>query len=197
MVSQFATNPTPEHTKAAKKILYYLKGTLNYQLTYQGDLKSLTGYLDTDQARDKDTRRSIGGFIFHVSSSIVSWSSKRQATVALSSCKSELMAETQATKEAIQLNKFLSEVLYQEQVVVVIHCDNQGTITLAKNDQFYAQTKYIDIREKQVHEVIASKEVVLEYVSTNLQLVDGLTKPLPKDKFNFFRIAIRVEKASC
>jgi len=78
------------------------------------------------------------------------------------------MAKTQAAKEAVWLNKFLSEVLYQEQVVVVIYYNNQGAITLAKNYQFYTRTKHIDIREKWVHEAIASKEVVLEYVLTDL-----------------------------
>ena len=58
------------------------------------------------------------------------------------------MAQTQAAKEAIWLKRFLSEILYQDQVAVVIYCDNQGAITLAKNDQFHARTKHIDIQEK-------------------------------------------------
>jgi hypothetical protein len=194
MVSRFASNPTPEHVTAAKRILRYLRGTLDYQLTYRGDLAALTGYSDADWAGDKETRRSTGGFVFNVGSGSISWSSKRQATVALSSCESELMAETQAAKEAVWLSKFLAQVLHQDQVAVVIHCDNQGAIALAKNDQFHARTKHIDIREKWVREAVAAKKVTLEYIPTNLQLADGLTKPLPKDKFNFFRAAIGVEK---
>ncbi len=104
------------------------------------------------------------------------------------------MAETQAVKEAIWLKKFLAEALNQEQVTVVIHCDNQGAIALAKNNQFHARTKHIDIREKWVREAVAAKDVALEYIPTDLQLDDGLTKPLPKDKFNFFRAAIGVER---
>jgi hypothetical protein len=195
MVSRFAANPTPEHMKAAKRILRYLRGTLDYQLTYRGDLTALTGYSDADWAGDKDTRRSTGGFVFNVGSGIVSWSSKRQATVALSSCESELMAETQAAKEAVWLCRFLSQVLQQDQVAVVIHCDNQGAIALAKNDQFHARTKHIDIREKWIREAVAAKQVTLEYISTDLQLADGLTKPLSRDKFEFFRASIGVEKA--
>jgi hypothetical protein len=196
MVSRFASNPTAEHMKAVKRILRYLKGTLNYQLTYRGDLQALTGYSDADWAGDKDTRRSTGGFVFNVGSGIVSWSSKRQATVALSSCESELMAQTQAAKEAIWLKRFLSEILYQDQVAVVIHCDNQGAIALAKNDQFHARTKHIDIQEKWVREAVATKEVELQYISTDFQLSDGLTKPLPRDKFEFFRASIGVEKVT-
>jgi transposase InsO family protein len=194
MVSRFASNPTVEHMVAAKRILRYLRGTLDYQLTYRGDLGSLTGYSDADWAGDHETRRSTGGFVFHVGSGVVSWSSKRQATVALSSCESELMAETQAAKEAVWLKKFLAEALHQEEVAVVIHCDNQGAIALAKNDQFHARTKHIDIREKWIREAVAAKQVELQYISTDLQLADGLTKPLARDKFEYFRRQIGVER---
>ena len=112
MVSRFALNLIAKHIKAVKRILWYLKGTLNYQLTYRGDLQALTRYLDADQARDKDTRRSTSGFVFNVGSRIVSWSLKRQATVALLSCESELMAQTQAAKEAVWLKRFLSEIIH-------------------------------------------------------------------------------------
>ena len=112
MVSRFASNPTAEHMKAVKRILRYLKGTLNYQLTYRGDLQALTRYSDADWAGDKDTRRSTGGFVFNVSSGIVSWSSKRQAIVTLLSYESELMAQTQAAKEAVWLKRFLSEIIH-------------------------------------------------------------------------------------
>jgi transposase InsO family protein len=193
MVSRFAANPTAEHITAAKRILRYLRGTLTYQLTYRGDLQALTGYSDADWAGDKDTRRSTGGFVFNVGSGIVSWSSKRQNTIALSSCESETMAQTQAAKEAIWLSRFLAQALQEEQVAVVIHCDNQGAIALAKNDQFHARTKHIDIREKWVREAVAVKQVKLEYISTELQLADGLTKPLARDKFEYFRNAIGVE----
>jgi hypothetical protein len=71
------------------------------------------------------------------------------------------MAQTQAAKEAIWLKRFLSKILHQDQVAVVIYCDNQGAITLAKNDQFHARTKHIDIQEKWVREAVTTKEVEL------------------------------------
>lgn len=101
MVSRFASNPTDEHMEAAKKILRYLRGTINYELTYRGDLKDLLDYSDADYSGDRDTRKSTGSFVFNVGSATISWSSKRQPTITLSSCKSELIAETQASKEAI------------------------------------------------------------------------------------------------
>lgn len=195
LVSRFASNPSPAHMTAAKRILRYLKGTLDFQLTYRGDLKNLTGYSDADWAGCKSTRRSTGGFVFNVGSGAISWSSKRQATVALSSCESELMAETQAAKEAVWLNRFLAEVMHEEQVACIIHCDNQGAIALAKNDQFHARTKHIEIREKWVREAVAAGQVELEYIPTDQQVADGLTKPLSKDKFIAYRSAIGVEKA--
>jgi len=195
MVSRFASNPTAEHIKAAKRILRYLKGTLDFELTYRGDLTALTGYSDADWGGDKDTRRSTGGFLFNVGSGIVSWSSKRQPTVALSSCESEIMAETQAAKEAIWLSNFLGEILQQKQVAVVIHCDNQGAIALAQDDRFHARSKHIHMRHKWIQEAVAEDLVDLKYVPTAKQLADGLTKPLPRDKFEFFRASIGVEQA--
>ena len=94
MVSRFAANPTPEHITAAKRILRYLKGTMDYELVFRGDLEALTGYSDANFAGCIDTRRSTGGFVFNVGSGAISWSSKRQSTVSLSSCESELKQET-------------------------------------------------------------------------------------------------------
>lgn len=193
MVSRFASNPTDEHLAAAKRILRYLKSTIDYELTYKGDLQALTGYSDADYAGDRDTRRSTGGFLFHVGSGIISWSSKRQSTVSLSSCESELKAETQAAKEAVWLHGWLKEILREKQVAVVINCDNQGAIALAKNDQFHAKTKHIDTQSKWVKEAVAAGTVELKYISTAEQLADGLTKPLARDPFQRFRRSIGVD----
>ena len=91
VVSSYASNPTDTHWKAAKRIFRYIKGTLPLQLTYKGHLKPLNGYTDADWAGDHHTRRSTSGFVFNVGSGAISWSSKRQPTVALSSCEAEYM----------------------------------------------------------------------------------------------------------
>ena len=98
VVSRYSSNPTEAHWSAVKRIFRYIKGTLDIQLTFRGLLSSLTGYTDADWAGDRDTRRSPSGFVFNIGSGAISWSSKRQPTVALSSCEAEYMGQMQSDK---------------------------------------------------------------------------------------------------
>jgi hypothetical protein len=154
VVSRYASNPTEAHWKAVKRILRYLRSTITLELVYKGDLKPLVGYSDADWAGDQDTRRSTSGYIFNIGSGAISWSSKRQPTVALSSCEAEYMGQTQAAKEAIWLRDLLENLTAspEELQATIVYCDNQGAIALAKNPQFHARTKHIDIQHHFVRE---------------------------------------------
>ena len=110
-LSRFMANPTNQHTTAIKRVLRYLKGSSNLELTYRGDLGRLIGYTDADWGADQETRRSTSGYVFSLGSAPISWSSKIQPTVALSSCEAEYTGETQATKKAIWLRRLLGELL--------------------------------------------------------------------------------------
>ena len=110
VVSRYSHNPTKGHWGAVKRIFAYLKGTVNLKLTFQGRLEDLIGYTDSDWAGDTATRRSTSGYVFNVGSAAISWSSKRQATVALSTCEAEYIGQTQATKEAIWLRSLLTSL---------------------------------------------------------------------------------------
>jgi hypothetical protein len=101
VVSRYASNPDDSHLKAVKDIYRYLRGTTNYELCFQGTLESLTGYTDASWGDNTSTRRSTSGYTFNLGSGAITWSSKRQPTVALSTCEAELMGQTQACKEAI------------------------------------------------------------------------------------------------
>ena len=217
VVSRYASNPTDTHWKAVKRIFRYIKGTLPLQLTYKGHLQPLNGYTEADWAGDHHTRRSTSGFVFNVGSGAISWSSKRQPTVALSSCEAEYMGQTQATKEAVWLSSLLDQLsapqvpgIHSLQTqstsvalaclptsfalnAIIIHCDNQGAIALAKNPQAHARSKHIDIQWHYQREKIEDKSVEFRYVPTEEQVVDGLTKALPKDKFVVFRKALGLE----
>ncbi len=122
----------------------------------------MTEYTNADRAGDQYIRRSTSGFIFNVGSEAISWSCKRQPTVALSTCKAEYTGQTQATKEAVWLKSVLNEIERPISIQdprnitppapsihsmheVIINCDNQGTVALAKNPQAYARSKQIDI----------------------------------------------------
>ena len=108
-LSRFNQNPMSKHIAAAKRVLRYLKGTIDYGITY-GLEEGLRGYTDADWATNEETRRSVGAYVFILYGGAISWSSKLQLTVALSSCEAEYMAQTQASKEAIWLTKLLKEL---------------------------------------------------------------------------------------
>ena len=154
ILSRYLANPGPAHIKAVKRVMRYLKGTSQMELAFRGTLKPLTGYTDADWAGDMQTRRSTSGFLFNIGSGAISWSSKRQPTVSLSTCEAEYIAETQATKEAIWLRSLLSQLLIDEEEssATIIFGDNQGAIALAKNPQFHARTKHIAIQHHFVRE---------------------------------------------
>ena len=110
VVSRFASNPNESHWKAVKRILRYLRATLSLKLVFRGPLEPLSGYTDSDYAGDTATRRSTSGYVFHLGSAAISWSSKRQPTVALSTCEAEYVGQANATKEAIWLERLLAQL---------------------------------------------------------------------------------------
>jgi hypothetical protein len=195
VVSRFASNPTTTHLKAVKRIFRYLRSTIRMGLVFRGSIEPLTGYTDSDWAGDHDTRRSTSGYVFSIGSAAISWSSKRQPTVSLSSCEAEYIGQTNATKEAMWLQGFLKQLnpTYEGLGATIIYGDNQGAIALAKNPQFHARTKHIDIQHHFVREKVAEGRVRLKYIHTSQQVADGLTKSLPKDRFMVFRKAVGVE----
>ena len=195
VMSRYGFNPNESHWKAVKRIFRYLRDTVNHQLIFRGSLKPLTGYTDADWAGDQDTRRSTSGYAFDVGSSAISWSSKRQPTVALSTCEAEYIGQTQAIKEAIWLRGLLNQLNSKDQAIkaVMIYCDNQGAMALAKNPQFHARIKHINIQHYYVREQVTADNVALEYISTKRQVADELIKALCKDKFERFRDLIGLE----
>jgi len=194
-VSRYAANPTKAHMTAVKRIFSYLRGTIDLQLTFRGELTDLVGYSDSDWGGDPATHRSTAGFVFNIGSGAISWSSKRQPTIALSTCEAEYQAQTQAAKEAVWLRSLLQDLnpIERTPYATIIYCDNQGAIALAKDPKFHPRTKHIAIQHHWVREKIAEQVVDLEYVQTSKQVADGLTKALPKDAFEAFREALGLE----
>ena len=184
VVSKFCANPTQSHFTAAKRILRYLKGTVSLGLSYKKCADGiLTGYSDADWAGDVDDRHSTSGNVFSLARGAVSWLSKKQATVALSTAEAEYVALSTATQEAIWLRRLLTDVGEPLEEPIVIHEDNQGAIAMAKNPVDHARTKHIDIRYHFVREGVQNGVIVLKYVATDEMIADILTKPLPKHRF--------------
>ena len=188
ILSRYNHNPNAKHIAAVKRVLRYLKGTLDYGITY-GTANGLEGFTDADWASDVETRRSLGAYIFLLYGGAISWTSKRQQSIALSSCEAEYMAQTQAAKEAIWLTRLLAELdvgLGLPSKPVLIKADNQGAIALTKDPRFHSRTKHIDIQWHFVRDQVEIGAVMFEWVATNKMAADGLTKALSNDKFSAF-----------
>ncbi|XP_062713574.1 uncharacterized protein LOC134290444 [Aedes albopictus] len=156
MVSQFCQNPGKAHWTAAKRILRYLKGTKAMKLTYSKDSEeAFVDYSDADAGNDPDTRRSITGYVFKQAGGAISWSCRKQATVALSTMEAEYMAVSAATQEAMWW-RGLREELHGVSEAVQIRCDNLSAVHLAKKEVGYSpRSKHIDIRHHFVREKLA------------------------------------------
>jgi Reverse transcriptase (RNA-dependent DNA polymerase) len=180
VLSKFVANPGPIHYEAAKRVLRYLKGVKSAKLVL-GGWAELRAYSDADWAGDRDDRRSTGAYVFCIGAGAVSWSSKRQPTVALSTLEAEYMALTQAAKEALWLKRFLAE-LGIDIPSVILFGDNQGSLALAKNNVFHARSKHIDIQHHFIRDTIKSGDITLQYLPTQYMVADVLTKSLPTEK---------------
>lgn len=181
-LSQFCNSYSRIHWTAAKRVLRYLKGTMDLGLVFRPDADPLRGYVDADWASCLDDRRSYTGFSFLLSNGPVSWDAKKQRTVALSTTESEYMALTEATKEAIFLRGFLSEMGLMDLAEVTIYGDNMGAKKLAENPVFHARSKHIDVRHHFVRSALKEKLIDIRHVSTEDMGADVLTKGLPGPK---------------
>ncbi|GJR12854.1 retrovirus-related pol polyprotein from transposon TNT 1-94 [Tanacetum coccineum] len=137
VVSRYMAKPGREHWGAVKRILRYIKGTSDVALCYGESGLTVKGYVDSDYAGDLDGSKSTTGYVFTLSDRIVSWVSKLQSVVAMSTMEAEYVAAAQTSKEAVWL-KMLLEELGHEQDNITLFCDNQSTLYLARNPNGYA-----------------------------------------------------------
>ena len=180
-VAKFCSDPTKRHWTAVKRILRYLKGTSDLGLLYvRGDGHNCFGYSDSDWAGDVGDRRSTSGYIFMLSGAGISWQSRKQTSVALSSAEAEYVALSSAVQEAIWLKRLIVELDKEtgQTEATVIYEDNQAAISLAKNPQYHGRAKHIDIRRHFVRKRVAEGTIALKYCRTEDMVADILTKGL-------------------
>ena len=146
----------------------------------------IRGFVDADWAGDLDQRRSTSGYVFNLFGGVVSWMSKKQSVVALSTTEAEYMVATHASKEVVWLQRLCSSMgLVQE--AIRIDCDNQSVIFLAKNPAYHSKTKHIDVQYHFVRDTIEDKKVSLVKVDTLKNVADALTKYVSSKKFYWCR----------
>ncbi|KAD1189669.1 hypothetical protein E3N88_43182 [Mikania micrantha] len=177
-------HPSVIHLGAAKRIVKYVTGTIGYGIWYEKGIPiQLTGYTDSDWASSIDDRKSVSASVFFLGSGAVTWSSKKQHTVALSSTEAEYIAASAATSQAIWLRRLLEDLDLKPKMPTKIFCDNQSTINLSKNPVMHGRSKHIEIKHHYVREMVTEQQIVLEFCGTNMQVADVLTKSLAREKF--------------
>jgi hypothetical protein len=182
-LSQFLNNPGDLHWEATKRVFRYLARTKDYELTFGGECHDLEGFTDTDGAM-QEHRHAISGYAFLFDGSAVSWSSKKQVLITLSTAEAEFVAATHAAKEAIWLRKLLGDIYpdYTDSPMP-FYCDNQAAQTLIKDDNYHARTKHLDMRFLFIREVAEQGQIKILYCPTEDMVADVvLTKALPKCK---------------
>jgi hypothetical protein len=187
-VSQFMCNPGNPHVIATKRILRYLKGTMSLELKYtRSETNELTGYADSDWANGMDDRRSITGYAFMYANAAVSFKSKKQSCVALSSAEAEYMAACEATREALFLRQLLTDLRSPVSGTTTIFEDNTGCQAMAKNPVNHSRRKHIDVKFHFIQDEVEKGTVSLEDINTEDQVADVLTKNLAAPKLTKFR----------
>eukprot|EP00253_Pinus_taeda_P011335 PITA_11335 len=160
LVSRYMTNPSEIHMKAAKRILS-----------------------DSDWGGSLDDRKSTSGNCFSFGSGLVTWNSKKQSVVALSSTEAEYVAVTSAGTQALWLRKILEEIGEKQVQPTVIYCDNVSAIKLAKNPVHHSRTKHLDMKYHFIIDLVQKKDIELKHINTQHQLADIFTKAVAKDQF--------------
>jgi hypothetical protein len=187
-LSQYLVEPRRVHLVAAKHVMRYLKGTLDFVLCYSGDHDfRLIGYTDSDWAGSVSDRKSTSGCCFSLGSTMTSWQSRKQSSIALSIAKAEYIAACSASCEAIWPRKLLTSLFDLEMEATVILCDNQRCIKMTENPVFHDKSKHIEIRYHYIRDMVQRGAIKLQYVVTDEQVADVLTKPLSRVKFEHFR----------
>ena len=183
LLSRFQANPGPEHWNALMHVIGYIKSTIDYGLTYSrdGDLSPMA-FVDADYGGCRDTRKSTSGYVFTMAGGAVTWSSKRQATVALSTVEAEYVAMSRCAQQMVWMQSWLDEVTIEHEMPGVIKGDSRGAISLTKNTRDHGKIKHIDIRHHYIRELVESGTIQMVQIPSADNLADIFTKALSRDQ---------------
>lgn len=190
-LTRFMADPTRQHFIAAKRVLRYLSNSNisslgivfkpNYDIPIQTFI--VTAYSDSDWAGDINDRKSISGFVIKVNDNPVSWSSKKQKTVATSTAEAEYVALVATVKEVMWYRSLLTELGYDQSEPSIIYVDNRAAISITQHEYIHEKSKHIAISLHFIRDIIASGQIKVQYIPTGDQEADWLTKALPTTTF--------------
>jgi transposase InsO family protein len=186
-LAQYASNPSSQHLRLAKYVLSYLKGNADYKLRYDGaGGDGLFGYSDSSYGDQTDDFHSTSGYVFLLADAAISWSSRKQKTVAQSTTHAEYMALADAANQAAWYRSFFTEINYDFRDPIPLHGDNKGSIDLALNPATGKRSKHIPIKFHVIREYVEEGLIDLIRTPTLDMLADGLTKPHPHARLSEF-----------
>ena len=197
IVGIFQENPKETHLQVVKRIFKYLKGTQNYGLWYPRDTDlTLHAYTDVDWAGSVDDRKSTSGGAFFMGSRLVSWFNKKHSSIALSTAEAEYVAVASCCTQILWMMQTLQDFQITCTPPISILCGNTSAINISKNPVMHSKTKHIPIKCHFLQEQVLEQNVKLEYVPSKEQVADILTKPLPRETFEYPRHDLGVVDAS-
>jgi hypothetical protein len=165
-----------------KRIFRYLKGKEEFGLLYpKGKDLSLIFYTDSDWVGFIDDQRSTSGAVFYLGECLVSWLSKKQSSVSLSTVEAEYIAAASCCTQVLWMKQTLTDIQVEYDDPIPIYCDNTSTISISKNPVMHSKMKHIPIKYHFLREQVAEKNIIVEYVA------DIFTKPLPREAFEYLR----------
>eukprot|EP00253_Pinus_taeda_P006707 PITA_06707 len=195
LVARFMQNPRESHWKAAKRILRYVRGTVQFGIHYSAKAAPLlVGFTDSDWAGDPDDRKSTAGYVFTLGSRPITWACKKQAATSLSSAEAEYRGAVEASKEALWLRQILSEFGFEQQHPTTLWCDNQSAIKLCKDPVQHQRSKHIELHMHFIRKLIHDHVLEVQYCSTDDQFADIFTKALTEAKFTKLRYMLGVQE---
>ncbi|CAL1362597.1 unnamed protein product [Linum trigynum] len=191
-LSQYMHSPKSSHWQCVKRLLRYVSGTLTHGLSIRrspGAL-SLSAFADADWAGNLDDRSSTSSYLVYLGSTLISWRSQKQRTVARSSTEAEYRAIANATAELEWVRNLLHELHHPLAAAPTVYSDNLGATYLSSNPVFHSRMKHLALDYHFVRQLVQAGRLQVSYVPTTNQLADALTKPLPATRFLLLRAKI-------
>ena len=204
--SRFLSKPTEEHSKRLKRVLRYLRGSIDLAIRYTATATAnqpynklgLYGVADASFANDPQQAKSVSGFVFFMAGGPITWSSRLQSVVAQSTTEAEYYAINEAAREAAWIRNFLTELgaLPVDSAPIPILNDNNGALTWSAGTTLRRESRHVKVRYHYVREEIERGAIKLQYVSTKDCAADGLTKPLDRTEFGRFVQLLHLDSTS-
>ena len=187
LCARFQSNPKESHLSAVKRILRYISGTKNLGLWYpKGSHLDLLSFSDADWAGCSIDRKSTSGTCHFLGFALVSWFSKKQNSVALSTAEAEYISAASCCAQVLWMRQTLHDYGLSFSYTPIM-CDNTSAINLSKNPVLHSRTKHIEIRHHFLRDHVQRGDIALEFICTEKQLADIFTKPLALERFSFIR----------